>query len=181
MRIPLSIIVMYNGDMAIVNCKLCNKEIYRRPSSLKIHSLSFCSKFCEFEYKKSLRPEANCICKNCGKEFRTNPAYIRRTPNQNRFCSYECHHTFMRGEVRESEYIDASGYKIVLGLTCEKRTRYHRWIMEEKLGRKLKKTEHVHHINGNRLDNRLENLMVLDEKVHHSIESIKMWKRRKKI
>ena len=42
-----------------------------------------------------------------------------------------------------------------------KKVRTHRWLMEQHLGRPLLATEHVHHKNGNPLDNRLENLMVL--------------------
>jgi hypothetical protein len=34
----------------------------------------------------------------------------------------------------------------------------HRIVMEQKLGRSLRKNENVHHINGDRLDNRPENL-----------------------
>jgi hypothetical protein len=39
-----------------------------------------------------------------------------------------------------------------------KKKDYHRVIMEESLGKKLSRFQVVHHINGNTLDNRLENL-----------------------
>ena len=37
----------------------------------------------------------------------------------------------------------------------------HRWIMEQFLGRELTSQEHVHHISGNKADNRLANLTIL--------------------
>jgi hypothetical protein len=47
-----------------------------------------------------------------------------------------------------------------------KKVRAHRWIMEQILGRSLKPYEHVHHINGDPLDNRPENLTVLHVATH---------------
>lgn len=45
----------------------------------------------------------------------------------------------------------------------------HRAIMEEHLGRKLKSGEVVHHINGDKRDNRLDNLQVMTLSEHSRI------------
>jgi hypothetical protein len=42
----------------------------------------------------------------------------------------------------------------------------HRYLMEQHLGIKLKSNQVVHHINGNKLDNRLENLVVMNRGDH---------------
>jgi len=42
----------------------------------------------------------------------------------------------------------------------------HRWVMEQHLGHPVSYTDHVHHRNGDRYDNRLENLEVIDGRLH---------------
>lgn len=44
----------------------------------------------------------------------------------------------------------------------------HRHMMEQHLGRKLLPSEHVHHKNEDRFDNRLENLVVLSSHEHQA-------------
>src|SRR3990167_5583764 len=51
------------------------------------------------------------------------------------------------------------GY-ICLWISRDERVLEHRKIMEDHLGRKLAKSEVVHHINGNNADNRLANLQL---------------------
>jgi len=50
-----------------------------------------------------------------------------------------------------------------------KKVRESRWLMEQGLGRKLLPREQVHHINGNPLDNKMDNLVVLDVKEHMNL------------
>lgn len=50
-----------------------------------------------------------------------------------------------------------------------KRIRLHRYLMEVKIGRNLKKNEHVHHINGDFTDNRIENLKIVTPQEHRHI------------
>jgi hypothetical protein len=50
-----------------------------------------------------------------------------------------------------------------------KRIPEHRYIMEKQLCRKLSKNEHVHHINGDKGDNSLSNLIVLTQSEHFTL------------
>lgn len=101
----------------------------------------------------------NAECQNCSKSFSVNPAYIRR--GGGKFCSRTCFNEAIREN--PSSYICSGGYIVV------RRQRVHRTLMEQHLGRKLATDEHVHHINGNKQDNRLENLVVLSASEHHKM------------
>lgn len=82
-----------------------------------------------------------------------------------KYCSTECHQTSrfaLKEQARAAGvlpegHISKDGYHVVK-LAHGRSARMHRVIMERKLGRPLRDTENVHHKNGVRNDNSLENL-----------------------
>jgi len=132
-------------------------------------------------------------CLNCGKEIEMK---IARDAKRKKFCSHNCRakyyvkngtiklhrnskgqgnpnppkgklHHFWKGGV-----VQKNGYKYIKvksgkdGYLAE-----HRKIIEEFLGRKLKKDELIHHIDGNRLNNNIENLILCSLKEHFVIHN----------
>ena len=102
-------------------------------------------------------------CEQCGKEFQPYEAVLR-------FCSRRCASTWS-GLQRRKAHTNVYGYRMLYrpGHPMASRQGYimeHRLVMSEAIGRMLTGSEVVHHVNGNKADNRLENLVVMSNAQH---------------
>ena len=149
-------------------CKNCGKEFYFFKSRKTKHGC--CSRKCkEIQNKKQLKMKYRHICDNCGEVF-----YRRANGKIYTFCSQECSKEYMVGEnspfYKNGCIMLKNGYKVIL--VSKKKYEYeHRVLMEKHLNRKLNKNEIVHHIDGNKSNNSIKNLKILDKKEHDRLHT----------
>lgn len=75
------------------------------------------------------------------------------------------------GKTTSNGYIEISSIAI-----CPKRKREHQAVMEKFIGRELRKNEVVHHIDGNKFNNDINNLALMSRSAHTRLHNIERWK-----
>jgi hypothetical protein len=112
------------------------------------------------------------FCKWCGNEipYKINPS--SKKPYV--FCSRSCNG---KNKSWKGGVINCHGYMMIHSpshpmANAKNYVYIHRMLMAEKIGRILTKKDIVHHINGNKLDNRIENLALLTESQHNGLHGV---------
>jgi hypothetical protein len=116
-------------------------------------------------------------CARCGKNFKVYPYRKGKA----KYCSVSCGVIVnMTGSLNPMwngrRNLMKSGYVRVR--VNGKYVYEHRYVMEKKISRKLTKNESVHHINGDRADNKESNLLLFKRKEHDRYETKRRWQER---
>jgi hypothetical protein len=164
--------------MRVKQCLFCHKDFNAAKKTTK-----YCCRHCQSKAIAQVYSKANGLkrragsylnCQHCNKEYYV-PEYRK---DISKFCSRKCL-ALAHPEIGEKARLNSpimfragtSQPKNYVVISIDgKRIREHRFIMEQHLGRKLTSNDHVHHINGNERDNRIENLQVLSNSEHQKLE-----------
>lgn len=159
----------YCNNCSNFKCELCNKSFSRRTDtnkfcSLKCARLSWVGKPTRANWTPELK--AKMSKKYMGKG---NPMYGKENwaKGKKRPEMSGINHFAWKGGFS----INKDGYKVIENEleTHGEKIFEHRLVMEQNLGRKLLFSEIIHHINHNKLDNRIENLMIVSRTEHVKI------------
>ena len=145
-------------------CVRCDKEFFKYPCQVRDPHNVFCSRECH-----NVRTGEQRVCPTCGGSFYAHKSAIAL--GYSTYCSRVCSNP-ARGRALDANpnwkggrFLRSDGYVAVrvsnVGYRLE-----HDLLVESSIGRSLRSNENVHHLNGDRSDNRVGNLELTTRSRH---------------
>jgi len=142
-------------------CLECASVFSVKQSEIDRGRGKFCSRICFDKYRNMGK---FIICTNCGKEKWYPTNRWKRNKSGLFFCSRKCNFEYQKG-VNSTLY--KNGKYLDWYIHGEKNKWLHRLLVEGYIGRDLVRGEIVHHIDGDRTNNKLNNLYIYTSNGEH--------------
>jgi len=155
-----------NGFTAICKCDCCGKEFETKYFKIKKSKHQYCSLECSWSYYKSEEFSKTMSLATTGIHCTKGKRSIETREKISLAKQGEKHWHWNGGKRIKSGYVLIKSHNHLFA-DSQDYIREHRLVMEKFLGRYLTKEEVVHHVNGDRTDNRIENLMLFDSTGDH--------------
>ena len=151
----------------------CGATFYRGPNATQ----RFCSRNCGNAFQGRHALSRNC--QRCGGEYVLSPSQYGHRAARG-YCSKHCEGDARIARPLDRQHngrcarLDRHGYVLIYEPAHPKAIGggwifEHRHVVEQRIGRQLRSDEQVHHLNGDKSDNRSKNLEVLTPRAHARI------------
>ncbi len=148
--------------MPYVNCKICKKEFYAKPRHLKIGWGKYCSIKCR---TKSQFKGKYLKCDYCGKTIYRTPRNLRKSSSKKYFCSKSCHCSWENKNRRVGNFHTNWKNRESVYRDIMKRHKIEKKCI--KCGFNDSRALVVHHKDGNRKNNNINNLVWMCRNCHY--------------
>jgi len=142
-------------------CKICGREFYIKP----FHAKKGWGKYCSIKCRSKAQFKGKWVeCNNCGKKIYRTPRDFRKSKSKKFFCSVSCHCSWENKNVRcgvnaPNWIVGENAYRTLLRRTGVKEAC-------RRCGNSDKRVLAVHHKDGNRKNNKIDNLEWLCRNCH---------------
>lgn len=137
------------GKPVEMKCVRC-ASLFTTPSAISTRR-KYCSHPCQYAAKTE-RVMAERACEQCGS------AFMKKRYHPQKYCSTSCRRYAIGAKKSSLAGWKESKQGYIITTIRGQTIMQHRVVMERHLGRALRPYENVHHMNGVKTDNRIENL-----------------------